>query len=67
MNDKKTLRIMKCPKCGHEAKIFCVLSHWNDYVVRCSNCGFSYDLYEEEEKDAIRKWNGMVYKELTNK
>ena len=64
MSEKK-IKILNCPKCHGRAETKCVLQHWNDFVVRCSNCGFTYGIFESEKNDAIKKWNDMVSKELT--
>ena len=62
-DDIKGVIYLPCPVCGGRPHVCHMAEPFNDYIVSCPECGFSYSglgNFEDNEEDAIETWNRDV-------
>ena len=54
------MEIPLCPVCGGQPQVSHMASPWDDWLVICPNCGFSYSElgdFGDTKEEAISLWN----------
>ena len=62
-DDIKGVIYLPCPVCGSRPHTIKMAEPWNNYLVKCPECGFSYGAlgdYGDNEEEAIETWNRDV-------
>ena len=57
--------IVNCPVCGSRPQVSQMADPWNDWLVHCPICGFSYSengSFGNSQEDAVLIWNNEVQK-----
>lgn len=61
METKRKYKLKSCPFCGDSAMICGHLqSGYNEYFVKCTNCGARSNSYFTNPKKAVAEWNRRV-------